>query len=90
MNRDRNYYRKMRNKHIRRKKRLSSYYHWNYRADGMYNKGKIHCSCKMCSMKTNNRGKNGYHPSKNWKHSDLVKIQKMKNEIKEYNDAVVE
>ena len=41
-------------------------------------------------MKTNNREKNGYHPSKNWKHSDLVKIQKMENEIKEYNDAVVE
>lgn len=92
MNRDKNYYRKMRAKHIRRKKKITDsicYNGWGYEYDGMYDKGKIHCSCPSCSQKTNNKGKHrlkhgNYAPSKNWKHSDLQKIQKMENEIKEY------
>ena len=33
-----------------------------------------------------NRLKHGnYYPSKNWKHSDLQKIQEMDNQLKEYN-----
>lgn len=92
MNRDRSYYRKMRSKHIRRKKRIAHLNFgngWGYEYDGMYNKGKIHCSCPMCSRKTNNKGKNrlkhgNYYPSKDWKHSDLQKIQKMDDELKEY------
>ena len=92
MNRDRSYYHKMRAKHIRRKKRLACLNFgngWGYKHDGMYSKGKIHCSCPMCSRKTNNKGKNrlkhgNYYPSKDWKHSDLQKIQKMEDELKEY------
>ena len=91
MNRDKNYYRKMRAKHIRRKKTIAEklYGEGYYKCDGAYDKGKIHCSCPMCSRKTNNRGKNrlkhgNYYPSKDWKHSDLQKIQKIENEIKEY------
>lgn len=87
MNRDRSYYRKMRAKHIHRKKKLGRWFKLKY--DGMYSKNKIHCSCPMCTRKTNNKGKNrlkhgNYYPSKDWKHSDLQKIQKMDDEIKEY------
>lgn len=45
------YNREQRNKHIARKKRLSNELYgcdW-YKVDGMYDKGKIHCSCKMCT-----------------------------------------
>ena len=40
---------------VKRKKRivhdLNDY--WVYKYDGQYRKGKIHCSCPMCSSKTN-------------------------------------
>ena len=87
--RNRAYLRKMRAKHIKRKKRLSFYY-WHVEHDGMLSKGKIHCSCLCCSQKTRNKGHrrnnhNGnYNPSYNWKHSDLLKIQSMSDEIKEF------
>lgn len=88
--RNRAYLRKMRAKHIKRKKRLSSYYWhiWHVEHDGMLSKGKIHCSCPCCSQKTRNKGHrrhyNGnYNPSYNWKHSDLIKIQSMEDELKE-------
>ena len=92
MNRTKQYYRAMREKHICRKKKiayLNFLNGWGYKYDGMYSKGKIHCSCPMCSRKTNNKGKNrlkhgNYYPSKNWKHSDLQKIQEMDNQIEEY------
>lgn len=45
------YTREQRNKHIKRKKRICNNFYgfdW-YKHDGMYNKGKIHCSCKMCT-----------------------------------------
>ena len=50
--------RKLRQKKIRRKKKIVKevygfpYYH----EDGKYSKGKIHCSCPMCSAKTNTAG----------------------------------
>ena len=52
-NRDRAYYRKQRAKHIRRKKRIcQKEYGWDYyNHDGCYSKGKIHCSCPICSKK---------------------------------------
>ena len=58
------------------------YPYWiiNYR--GKLNKGKIHCSCPMCSTKTRNKGarrqlKGNYSPSINYKISDLQKVEKM-------------
>ena len=53
MNRDRNYYREMREKHIKRKKRITQfYYDWEYYlVDGKYSKKKIHCSCPQCREK---------------------------------------
>ena len=59
MSRTRAYTRKMRAKHIKRKKRITSHY-WSadtypyYPHDGMYSKGKIHCSCRMCRSKDYN------------------------------------
>lgn len=47
-NRSRSYYRHHRNRSIRSKKEKISYNYWNYKYDGMYSKGKIHCSCSSC------------------------------------------
>ena len=59
MNRPRNYYRRMRAKHIKRKKNIVSHYaafrvldgFTYYKHDGMFSKGKIHCSCPLCKSK---------------------------------------
>ena len=77
--RNRAYYRKQRIKHIKRTKNISEHcygYDW-YQVDGAYSKGKIHCSCPLCSAKTNNKRRHGYNHSKNWKPSDLKKIEDM-------------
>ena len=57
--RDRAYLRKMRAKHIRRKKRIASHYPGSdtfpyYTFDGAYSKNKIHCSCRMCRSRLYN------------------------------------
>lgn len=57
MSRTRAYRRYVRNKHIARKKRIVRQYHsfdW-YSFDGMYSKGKIHCSCAMCAFRGYNK-----------------------------------
>ena len=58
MTRTRAYTRKMRAKHIKRKKAIVSHWHWfndgYYPHDGMYSKNKIHCSCRMCRGKDYN------------------------------------
>ena len=48
-----------------------------------YSKNKIHCSCPMCSYKTNNRGRHKWYGKggKNWKHSDLIKVTRLDNEL---------
>ena len=43
-----------------------------------YSKNKIHCSCPYCSIKTNNTF---YGPSKTYKKSDLVKLERLNYEI---------
>lgn len=67
-------------KAIRKKNICRFFYGWDY-YDNLheYSKNKIHCSCLMCSSKTNSRGRYGI-ASKNWKHSDAKKIIKMKEE----------
>ena len=47
-----------------------------------YSKNKVHCSCYMCSCKTNNKGKRrkmygNYAPSYNPSVSDIKKIERM-------------
>ncbi len=88
------YNRKVSFKKAKRKKNISDGYwrdhiHSYYDNLHQYSKNKIHCSCPMCSQKTNNKGKRrlkpgNYLPAKNWKHSDLVKISSMKQSEKEY------
>lgn len=56
MKRSRDYHRKMRAKHIKRKKKIVSNWKWfgqfpYYKHDGMFSKGKIHCSCPLCKAK---------------------------------------
>lgn len=58
MNRGRAYYRHHRDRVIKRKKSIcKKHYGFSYYSeDGMYSKGKIHCSCWMCSGKTKVHG----------------------------------
>ena len=52
MNHSREYYRKMRKKHINRKKRIIKNTRcWYYKHEGTLSKGKIHCSCPYCNEK---------------------------------------
>jgi hypothetical protein len=86
MKRDKNYFREQRQKHINRKKRIIHEQgdYWHYKYDGTLNKGKIHCSCPVCRRKTNNKGRCGYDPAKNWKHSDLQKIESQDAAVTDY------
>lgn len=87
MIRNKGYYREMRKKHINRKKKIANEIHWYYKYDGMFNKGKIHCGCACCRSKVNNKGKHrNYHPTKNWKHSDMMQIASMDAEIADYEN----
>ena len=57
--------------------------YWVVNHRGKLNKGKIHCSCPLCSAKTRNKGtrrqlQGNYSPSINYKISDLRKINQMK------------
>ena len=60
MSRTRDYTRKMRAKAIKRKKSIVHNWKWwgdnpsYYPHDGMYSKGKIHCSCRLCRGKDYN------------------------------------
>lgn len=92
--RNKSFKRAMRRKHINRRKKIAQkIYGNNFEIiDGKYDKGKVHCSCPMCSRKTNNKGKHrlkhgNYYPSKDWKHSDAIKILDMEQEMKEYLDG---
>lgn len=49
-----------------------------------YADNKIHCSCPMCSAKTNNKnrsGARGWEPSENWSISDQKKIDSINSQI---------
>ena len=90
MKRDRAYFREMRERHIKRKKRIANSYSYplKLKFDGMYSKGKIHCSCWMCQRKTNNKHRKiAYTPLHDWKHNDLQKMDRMKEEEKEYREG---
>ena len=46
-----------------------------------YSKNKIHCSCPLCSDKTNNKGKHSIYPNSNYKISDQRKIDSMNSQF---------
>lgn len=52
--RSRDYLRRQRALHIKRKQRIIKDQHdyWQVSHEGMLNKGKIHCSCPMCRHKS--------------------------------------
>ena len=66
-----------------RKKAISDAWMWSdhsyYDNLHQYSKNKIHCSCPYCSVKTNE----WFGKSKNWKHSDLIKIFRLEEQLKE-------
>ena len=85
-----------RNKHIAHRKNIAEHIYGfaYYPDDGRYNKGKVHCSCWMCSRfsKTNNKGKHrllpgNYAPSINWSPSDTVKLNSMEDDLKEWESC---
>lgn len=64
-----------------------------YPHDGMYSKGKIYCSCGWCKEHTRNKGKRrygekNYQPSINYKHSDMIKIQKIEEQLRDAETEV--
>lgn len=75
-------------RHIERKKRIikDQNNYWYYKHEGVLSKGKIHCSCPMCRMKTTNKGKNKskWLPSHNPKISDLRKEISMDSQLEDY------
>ena len=83
MSRTRAYTRKMRAKAIKRKKRIVSNWHWfengYYPHDGMYSKGKIHCSCPICKGKA-------YYGKHMLTEQELISILKLKEELDTYNE----
>ena len=57
---------------------------------GQFNKGKIHCSCPLCSAKTNKIffiGTNKRNGKKNYCFTDLKKYKTMKYKINEFYGA---
>lgn len=96
MNRTKQYNRyKSKIKALRKKKISDNYYccisdnynHHYYSSLHMYSKGKIHCSCPMCTFKTKNTHKsiNGTNFGKyNYKISELKKVQAMLDDLNEY------
>ena len=89
MDRNRAYHRIMRAKHIKRKKKLcSDLGNLAYEHDGMFSKGKVHCSCGMCMAKTRNKSRRhvsgNYAPSINYKHSDSIKVERMSQDFEDY------
>lgn len=87
------YNRRVSTKKALRKQKISKKLYGGERFDNLhqYSKNQIHCSCPCCSRKTNNKGKNrlksgNYNPSKDWKHSDAIKIESAEQELQEYEN----
>lgn len=49
-----------------------------------YSKNKIHCSCPMCSQKTN--GRKWYGARRTWTSTDQKRIDEMNYEVKELDN----
>ena len=88
MSRGKAYTRFVRETHIKRKKKLICDAHpwlkelggW-YKHDGQYSKGKIHCSCPLCSIKA-------YYGGHVLDLQERKQIESMKEELDELLNAV--
>ncbi|WP_341300455.1 hypothetical protein MHB44_19150 [Lysinibacillus sp. FSL H8-0500] len=74
-NRNRAYYRHHRRRVIQRKLKIAKSYDWQFRYAGQLAKGKIHCSCWMCTQKTKRDG---------FPHGQIKKLAYMSSQLTEY------
>ena len=92
MQKNNGYYRCQHKKHALRHKNITRFVYKidNYFSDfNRYDSFKIHCSCPMCSEKTNNKNRSrarGWEPSKNWSITDKRKLEDMKSQVEELNN----
>jgi len=66
-----------------RKKKIINAYGWDYYDNlHQYSKNKIHCSCPMCTAKTNNKGRKVWGcGGPNWSTADRRRIDEMEDQI---------
>lgn len=86
-NRAKSYSKGMRKYHIDRDRSAGRWGLW-YNDLHRYQDGKIHCSCPMCSAKTNNKNRKdarGWEPSRNWSIADKKKIESMEEQLENYD-----
>lgn len=88
MQKDNGYYRYQHKKHALRHKNITRFVYKieDYFSDfNRYDSFKIHCSCPMCSTKTNNKhGRaNKWEPPKNWSIADKRKLENMESQVEE-------
>jgi len=74
-NRSRSYYRHQRRRTIQRKAKIAEHNGWYVPSKGYFAKGKVHCSCWMCSQKTNKDG---------FPHSQIIQLERLKSQLSDY------
>ncbi|HWO97758.1 MAG TPA: hypothetical protein VNM45_15770 [Bacillus sp. (in: firmicutes)] len=74
-NRNRSYYRHHRKRVIQRKAKIAKQLGWHVTYEGQFAKGKVHCSCWMCSQKTNRNG---------FPHSQITQLEGLNNQLSDY------
>ncbi|TVX87201.1 hypothetical protein [Paenibacillus agilis] len=75
-NRNKAYARHQRKRIIQRKKLIAARWDWSVKYEGRFAKGKVHCSCSMCSEKTQQHG----YPK-----SQLVKMMNCREQLMEWD-----
>ncbi|WP_240620356.1 hypothetical protein [Peribacillus acanthi] len=73
--RSRAYYRHHRNRVIQRKTKIAEQTGWQSRFTGYFAKGKVHCSCWMCSQKTKKDG---------FPHSQNIQLERLNSQLYDY------
>ncbi|WP_216664724.1 hypothetical protein [Bacillus sp. WMMC1349] len=74
-NRSRAYFRHHRKRVIQRKIKIVKHLGWQPRITGYFAKGKVHCSCWMCSQKTKKDG---------FPHSQNIQLERLNSQL--YDD----
>jgi hypothetical protein len=71
-------------KAIRKRDICKNVYGWEWYTKSLhqYSKGKIHCSCALCSMKTNNKGSLRHVPSICYDMATQKKVDSMNDQLK--------
>lgn len=74
-NRSRAYFRHHRKRVIRRKIKIAKHLGWHSRFTGYFAKGKVHCSCCLCSQKTKKDG---------FPHSQNKQLERLNSQLHNY------